>query len=88
MDPKPGGDQPFLLRRYTGASYASALDLYEADLEGMAARGYAPVAQSWGWDAEGSAGWLVSGSHWKPGPGILAVTFRRDPVRATAVEPG
>ena len=82
----PSTSRQFVLRRYTGASYAAALDLYEADLEGMAGRGYVPVAQSWGWDAQGSAGWLVSGSSWKPGPGILAVTFRRDPVQAPTVE--
>ena len=84
----PSAGRQFILRRYTGASYASALDLYEADLEAMAAQGYVPVAQSWGWDAEGSAGWLVSGSHWKPGPGMLAVTYRKDPKPATRVEPG
>ena len=68
----------FIVRRYTGSSYRGALDQYESDLPGMAAQGYVPVSQSWGWDPVSSAGWLVSGSHWKPGPGILAVTFRRD----------
>ena len=67
----------FVVRRYQAKSYESALDLYEADLEAMADRGYAPVAQSWGWDAVSSAGWLISGSSWKPGPGTLAVTFSR-----------
>jgi hypothetical protein len=68
-----------VLRRYGSDSYAETLDAYEADLASMADAGWFPVAQSWGWDAVGSAGWLVSGSHWKPGDGILAVTYRRDP---------
>jgi hypothetical protein len=66
-----------LLRRYSGPSFDAALDLYEADMASMAEAGWLPVATVWGWDAEGSAGWLVSGSHWKPGPGTLAVTYRR-----------
>lgn len=67
-----------LLRRYTGLTYKSALDTYEADLRPMADAGYFPVAQSWGWDTTNSPGWLVGGSSWKPGPGTLAVTYRRD----------
>jgi hypothetical protein len=68
-----------VLRRYAAMSFKAALDLYEADLEGMAEAGWYPVATAWGWDTESSAGWLVGGSSWKPGPGTLAVTFRTDP---------
>ena len=45
----------------------------------MADAGWFPIAQVWGWDAVGSVGFLVSGSHWKPGQGTLAVTYRRSP---------
>ena len=70
-------DRPALiLRRYTAVTYESALHAYEADLRGMAESGYFPVAQSWGWDAQSSSGWVVGGSSWKPGIGTLAVTFR------------
>ena len=71
-------DRLVMLRRYQGSTYESALLAYEADLDGLARTGWFPVAQSWGWDATGSAGWLISGSSWKPGPGTLAVTYRRD----------
>jgi len=67
-----------LLRRYTGYTYDSALDSYEADLPGMARDGYFPVGQSWGWDPETSIGFVVGGSSWKPGMGTLAVTYRRE----------
>jgi hypothetical protein len=68
-----------VIRRYTSRSYDEAIDAYEVDLAAMADAGRFPVGQSWGWDAVGSAGWLVSGSHWKPADGTLAVTYRRDP---------
>lgn len=77
-------NQGVVLRRYFADSYAEALTAYEADLLSMASADWYPVAQSWGWDAVGSIGFLVSGSSWKPGPGILAVTYRRDPTVATA----
>ena len=70
-------DRLVMLRRYPGTTYESALDTYEADLDGLAKAGWFPVATAWGWDTVGSAGWLISGSSWKPGPGTLAVTFRR-----------
>jgi len=70
--------RPVILRRYPGFTYESALDVYEADLPGMAASGYLPVGQCWGWDPESSAAVLVGGSSWKPGPGTLAVTYRRE----------
>jgi hypothetical protein len=70
---------PLMLRRYQAATFENALEIYEADLPGMAESGWFPVGQVWGWDAVGSAGWLVSGSHWKPGDGTLAVTYRREP---------
>jgi hypothetical protein len=50
---------------------------YEPDLNAMVDAGFVPVGQVWGWDTQGSAGWLVGGSSWKPGPGTLAVTCRR-----------
>jgi hypothetical protein len=65
-----------ILRRYTATTYESALRAFEADLPGNAESGYFPVAQSWGWDPETSAGFLVGGSSWKPGIGTLAVTYR------------
>lgn len=68
-----------MLRRYAAGTYEGALDIYEADLPRMAEAGWFPVGQVWGWDPVGSAGWLVSGSHWKPGDGTLAVTYRREP---------
>jgi hypothetical protein len=68
-----------ILRRYPAVTYESALDLYEADLPGMAEAGWVPVGQVWGWDPVGSAGWMISGSSWKPGEGTLAVTYRREP---------
>ena len=71
-----------MLRRYQGSTFEAALLAYEADLDGQAQAGWFPVAQSWGWDAVGSAGWLISGSSWKPGPGTLAVTYRRDAAEA------
>jgi hypothetical protein len=66
------------LRRYVGMTYESALDDYERDLSRMAESGWYPVAQSLGWDTTTSSGWLVGGSSWKPGPGTLAVTYRRE----------
>ena len=70
---------PVLLRRYEAHSYRVALDAYAADLPVMAAGRYFPVATTWGWDTEGSgAEWFLGGSSWKPGPGTLAVTYRRD----------
>jgi hypothetical protein len=68
-----------IVRRYPGATFEGALELYEADLASMADAGWFPIAQVWGWDAVGSVGFLVSGSHWKPGQGTLAVTYRRSP---------
>lgn len=76
MEPEPA---PVLLRRYPAFSYDSALDASAADLVPMSARGYHPVGQSWGWDAESSAAVLVGGSSRKPGVGRVAVTFRHDP---------
>jgi hypothetical protein len=73
-----------VLRRYIADSYDEALTAYETDLLSMAAADWFPVAQSWGWDAVGSIGFLVSGSSWKPGPGILAVTYRREPAAKTS----
>jgi hypothetical protein len=70
---------PVVLRRYESPSYRTALDAYAADLLVMARGGYFPVATTWGWDSEGAtAEWLLGGSSWKPGPGTLAVTYRRD----------
>ena len=66
------------LRRYVAMSFEEALADYERDLPEMADAGYFPVAQAWGWDTTMSAGWLVGGSSWKPGPGTLAVTYRRE----------
>ena len=66
------------LRRYVGMTYESALNDYERDLPSMAESGWFPVAQSWGWDTMNSGAWLVGGSSWKPGPGTLAVTYRRE----------
>ena len=66
-----------VVRRYPGVTFEGALTLYEADLASMADAGWFPIAQVWGWDAVGSYGFLVSGSHWRPGDGILAVTYRR-----------
>jgi hypothetical protein len=72
-------DQPeVLVRRYAASSFAGALESYEHDLRAMADTGYFPIAQAWGWDTTTSAGWLVGGSSWKPGPGTLAVTYRRE----------
>jgi len=76
-----------MLRRYPALTYELALDLYEADMVGMAEAGWLPIGQVWGWDAVGSAGFLISGSHWKPGEGILAVTYRREPRTTASVEP-
>jgi hypothetical protein len=76
-----------MLRRYQAGSFENALEIYEADLPGMAEDGWFPIGQVWGWDAVGSAGWLVSGSHWKPGDGTLAVTYRREPRPAPEVRP-
>jgi hypothetical protein len=66
------------LRRYVGMTYESALNDYERDLAIKAESGWYSVAQSWGWDTMTSSGWLVGGSSWKPGPGTLAVTYRRE----------
>jgi len=66
------------LRRYPADNFAEALTAYEADLPALASAGWYPVAQAWGWDSVGSAGFLFGGSSWKPGPGTLAVTYRRD----------
>lgn len=74
------------LRRYPADTFEGALELYEADLPHMAEAGWFPVGQVWGWDAVGSAGWLVSGSHWKPGDGTLAVTYRLEHQLAVGVE--
>jgi hypothetical protein len=71
-------DAQVMLRRYPAGTFDSALEIYEADLPGMAQAGWFPVGQVWGWDTVASAGWLVSGSSWKPGDGTLAVTYRRD----------
>jgi hypothetical protein len=77
MDNEP---RPVLLRRYPSHSYDSALEAYSADLLPMAESGYFPVATTWGWDAAGAgAEWFLGGSSWKPGPGTLAVTYRREP---------
>jgi hypothetical protein len=65
-----------VVRRYVADSHELALEAYESDLPDMAGAGWFPVAQSWGWDTTSSAGWLVGGSSWKPGPGTLAVTYR------------
>ena len=66
-----------ILRRYSGPSFESALDTYEADLASMSAAGWYPVAKAWGWDPVESLGWAVGGSHWRPGRGTLAVTYLR-----------
>ena len=58
-----------VVRRYLAATYASALDAYEADLASMAEAGYYPVGHSWGIDAGGPGA---------PGFGTLAVTYRWD----------
>jgi hypothetical protein len=73
------------LRRYPGYTFEEALALYEADLATMADAGWYPVATAWGWDAVTSAGFLISGSSWKPGDGVLAVTYRRErPAQASS----
>jgi hypothetical protein len=69
---------PVLLRRYPSPSFNAALDAYAADLLAMAEAGYFPVATTWGWSVEGDSSVLLGGSSWRPGPGMLAVTFRRD----------
>lgn len=79
-------DAQVMLRRYAALTFVEALDIYEADLPGMADAGWFPVGQVWGWDAVGSAGWLVSGSHWKPGDGTLAVTYRREARAAVSID--
>jgi hypothetical protein len=79
-------DAQVALRRYAAGTYEGALDIYEADVPNMAEAGWFPVGQVWGWDAVGSAGWLVSGSHWKPGDGTLAVTYRREPRMTASIE--
>ncbi len=73
---EPRTDAKVMLRRYEAGTFEGALEIYEADLPNMAEAGWFPVSQVWGWDPVGSAGWLVSGSHWKPGDGTLAVTYR------------
>jgi hypothetical protein len=72
------------LRRSVSSSFEEALAAYEADLAQMAGAGFVPIAQVWGWDTERSPGWLVGGSSWRPGPGTLAVTFRRERVEETS----
>jgi hypothetical protein len=84
---EPASGLTVTLRRYPGRTYEAALDLYEADLPGMAEASWFPVGQVWGWDAVGSAGWLLSGSSWKPGEGTLAVTYRREPRHGRGIEP-
>ena len=76
-----------IVRRYQAGTFEHALEIYEADLLGMADAGWFPIGQVWGWDAVGSAGWLVSGSSWKPGDGTLAVTYRREPRATASIEP-
>ena len=76
-----------ILKRYQAGTFEHALEIYEADLPGMAEAGWLPVGQVWGWDATSSAGWLVSGSHWKPGDGTLAVTYCREARSAAAATP-
>ena len=66
------------IRYYPGPSFAEALQTYEADLAEAAASGWYPVATVWGWDPKFSAGVIVGGSHWTPGDGVLAVTYRRE----------
>lgn len=66
------------IRYYPGPTYVEALRVYEEDLQVAAASGWFPVATVWGWDPKPSAGVLISGSHWTPGDGVLAVTYRRD----------
>jgi hypothetical protein len=66
------------IRYYPGPTFAAALLAYEADLSEATASGWYPVATVWGWDAVFSAGVLVGGSHWTPGDGVLAVTYRRE----------
>lgn len=65
----------FQVRRYSADSFREAIDAYEASLADLAVIGYRPVSQVWGWDARSSGGWLVGGSHWKPGRGTLVVTY-------------
>ena len=67
----------YLVRRYADVSFEAAVAAYEAELPGLAEQGYRPVTQVWGWETRTSAGWLVGGSSWKPGPGTLAVTYWR-----------
>ena len=83
---QPGTNSEVMLRRYAAGTYEGALDIYEADLPGMAEAGWFPVGQVWGWDPVGSAGWIVSGSHWKPGDGTLAVTYRREQQTAASID--
>ena len=83
---EPTTDAQVLLRRYAAGTYEGALDIYEADLPGMSEAGWFPVGQVWGWGAVGSAGWLVSGSSWKPGDGTLAVTYRWEPRTAVSID--
>jgi hypothetical protein len=65
----------YIVVRYREASFEEAVDAYEADLANLATQGYQPVSQVWGWDTTSSAGWVLGGSSWKPGPGTLVVTY-------------
>jgi hypothetical protein len=67
-----------ILRRYSANSYEDALDSFESELQSLAVQGWFPTAQSWGWDAVTSVGFIFGGSSWRPGRGTLAVTYRRD----------
>jgi hypothetical protein len=65
----------YLVRRYTAKSFLEAVSAYEANMADLAAQGYRPVSQVWGWDMISSAGFLFGGSSWKPGHGTLVVTY-------------
>jgi hypothetical protein len=84
---EPAARTAVILRRYPARTFENALDVYEADLAGMTSEGWIPVAQVWGWDPVGSAGWFVGGSHWKPGDGTLAVTYRRESPDSAGIHP-
>lgn len=72
-------DRRLILRRYQGSSFDSAPHAYEAELDALADAGWYPVASTWGWDTErAGVEWFLGGSSWMPGPGTLAVTFRRE----------
>jgi hypothetical protein len=65
----------YVVRRYTADSFLKAVAAYEANLSDLAAQGYRPVSQVWGWDAISSVGFFLGGSSWKPGHGTLVVTY-------------